>query len=72
MTHHYTGKLKSVFEQELVLTDAAWIPDDGRFSDALTSGQFAEVEPFPDGDVIIGRGSILEASIVSVTPRSQK
>ena len=72
VTHHYTGKLAAVHAQELVLTDAAWIADDGRFMQAVASGQFNEVEPYPDGDVIIGRGSILDATIISAVPRSQK
>lgn len=56
-----TGKLVAVADQELVLEDAAWIPDTGRFSTALVSGAFSEVEPFPDGRVIIGRGAVIEA-----------
>ena len=72
VTHHYTGKLVRVHQSELVLTDAAWIADDGRFADALKSGSFGEVEPYTDGEVVIGRGAILDASIISTVPRSQK
>lgn len=72
VTHHHTGRLVAVTEHELVLEDAAWIADDGRFADVLKSGQFGEVEPFPDGPVIIGRGSIIDAVRISTTPRSQK
>jgi len=72
VTHHHTGRLVAVTKQELVLEDAAWIADDGRFSDALKSGQFREVEPFPDGPVIIGRAAVIDAVKISTTPRSQK
>ncbi len=72
VTHHHTGRLVAVTEHELVLEDAAWIADDGRFADALKSGAFSEVEPFPDGPVIIGRGSVIDAVKISATPRSQK
>ena len=72
VTHHHTGRLVAVTEHELVLEDAAWIADDGRFADALKTGNFSEVEPFPDGPVIIGRGSIIDAVRISTTPRSQK
>jgi hypothetical protein len=72
VTHHYTGRLNRVGPLELVLTDAAWIADDGRFSDALKSGEFSEVEPYPDGEVIIGRGAILDACIVDKLQRSKK
>lgn len=72
VTHHYTGVLAEVHAMELVLTEAAWIADDGRFMQAVASGQFNEVEPFPDGPVIIGRGAILDACVISSVPRSQK
>ena len=67
-----TGVLIAVTPQELVLKDAAWIADTGRFADALKSAQFNEVEPFPDGKVIIGRGSIIDAVEIKASPRSQK
>jgi hypothetical protein len=67
-----TGRLVAVTPQELVLEDAAWIADTGRFADALKSVQFNEVEPFPSGRVIVGRGSIIDAAKIDSTPRSQK
>ena len=67
-----TGRLIAVTPQELLLEDAAWIADTGRFSDALKSLTFNEVEPFPDGNVIIGRGGIIDAVKIKTAPRSQK
>ena len=67
-----TGKLVAVTEHELVLEEAAWIADTGRFSDALLSHEFSEVEPFPTGQVIIGRGSIVDAVKISKLPRVKK
>ncbi len=67
-----TGRLVAVTDQELVLEDAAWIADTGRFSDSLKKCEFNEVEPFPDGRVIIGRGSVIDAVQVSKLNRSQK
>lgn len=59
-----TGRLKWVGDKEIVLEEAAWIADTGRFSDALLdAGKLNEVEPFPTGDVIVGRGSIIDAVI---------
>ncbi len=73
VTHHYTGKLTRVTNREIVLVDAAWIADDGRFYDALKTGNFSEIEPYPDGDVIVGRGAILDAHVVPYAlPRNQK
>lgn len=67
-----TGRLVAVTPQELVLEDAAWIADTGRFADALKSAKFNEVEPFPDGRVIIGRGGIIDAVKIGDVQRSQK
>ena len=67
-----TGRLVAVTDKELVLEDAAWIADTGRFSDSLKKAEFQEVEPFPDGKVIIGRGSVIDAVKIPIAPRSQK
>ena len=73
VTHHYTGKLVSVGEKELVLTQAAWIADDGRFAQAVASGEFNEVEPYPaKAMVIIGRGALLDAVVIPKLPVTQK
>ena len=66
------GKLVAVTAQELVLEDASWIADTGRFADAVEKAEFSEVEPFPDGKVIIGRGSVIDAVKIKKIPRSQK
>lgn len=67
-----TGKLVSVSEQELVLEDAAWIADTARFHDFLKDpAKASEVEPFPN-KVIIGRGSVIDASTIESLPREQK
>lgn len=67
-----TGRLVAVTQQELVLEDAAWIADTGRFADALKTGKFNEVEPFPDGQVIVGRGAVIDAVQITALPREQK
>lgn len=67
-----TGKVVAVTDHEIVLEDAAWIADTGRFADALNSAKFSEVEPFPDGQVIIGRGAVIDACQISKAPREQK
>lgn len=73
VTHHLTGKLVEVHAQELVLTDAAWIADDGVFSEAMLTGAFNEVEPLPEGKHIVGRASLIDARAVSFAlPRSKK
>lgn len=67
-----TGRLVAVTDKELVLEDAAWIADTGRFADAVSNAEFGEVEPFPNGRVIIGRGAIIDAVRISKVSRSQK
>jgi hypothetical protein len=67
-----TGRLVAVTEHELVLENAAWIADTGRFFDSLQACTFAEVEPFPTGQVIVGRGSIVDAVQIATLPTSQK
>ena len=74
VTHIYTGKLVGVYEQELELLDAAWIADTGRFSDSLKDfSNFDEVEPFPSGKCVIGRGALCDYHPTNEDlPRSQK
>jgi hypothetical protein len=72
VTMTVTGRLVAVHAQELVLQDAAWIADSGRWADALRTGEFAEVEPFPEGCVIVGRGAVVDACRLSTPlPRVQ-
>lgn len=72
VTHHHTGVLAGVTDQEIIVKDAAWIADDGRLTDSLKTGNFSEVEMFPIGNVLIGRGSIIDATEISAIPTSQK
>jgi hypothetical protein len=72
VTHHYTGRLEAVYQKELVLSECAWIADDGRFHTALSTGELNEVEPML-GNVIIGRASVIDASVwTHKLPRTQK
>lgn len=72
VTHYYTGKLVSICENEIVLSDAAWIADTGRFHQAISNGVLDEIEPF-DSDVIISRGAIVDATEWKhELPRNQK
>lgn len=61
VTMNFTGRISAVFPGEIVLEDAAWIADSGRFAEALATGKLSEVEPYP-GSVIIGRGAIVDVS----------
>ena len=67
-----TGVLVSIDEHEIVLKDAAWIADTGRFNETLKSLNFNEVEPFPDGLVAVGRGALIDAVRIASAPRKVK
>jgi len=54
------GKLERVTDKELILSDASWIADTGRFGQCLAKGTFDEVEKLPDS-VIVSRGAIVDA-----------
>ena len=60
VTMAITGCLKEAGKTELVLEDACWIADTGRFADFLATGKLNECEPFPVGNVLIGRSSIID------------
>lgn len=66
------GTLVSVNEHEIILRDASWIADTGRFSAALESCDFGEVESFPAGLIAIGRGAVIEAVQIKKVPRGVK
>lgn len=66
VTHYYTGRCARVTDGELVLLDAAWIADTGRFHEFVAHGakKANEVEPYPNGcEVIVPRGGIIDASV---------
>jgi hypothetical protein len=61
VTHYFTGRLIWVGEKELVIEDAAWIADTGRFNQFMKGETVNEVEPFPKGSrVIVARGSLID------------
>jgi hypothetical protein len=69
-----TGVIKAVYANEIVLTDACWIADTGRWHDFLKNpeGIAKEIEPFTD-DVIVGRGGLIDAQKVpAFSKRVQK
>lgn len=66
------GRVIAASKQYIILEDAAWIADTGRFADALKSCKFNETEPFPDGQVILSAGAIIDAVKVDSVVRSQK
>ena len=61
VTYFALGRLTHVGDKELVLEEASWVADTGRFGDALKTGRLLEVEPFP-AELIVGRAAIVDAT----------
>ena len=73
VTKYFTGRLVGITPNELILDQCAWIADTGRYAGAMASGNFNEVEPFPDGIVIVSRGAnVIVRPWGLVLPRGQK
>ena len=61
VTLYYTGRLKEIVGDWLVLEDATWIADTGRFHDFLKDGLCNEYESFVSS-VRIPIGSIIDVT----------
>lgn len=61
VTHYYTGRVVLLTRDEVVLSDAAWVADTGRYHVALRDGTLVEVEPYPE-PVSIARGAIVDVA----------
>jgi hypothetical protein len=74
VTHYTTGKIVLLTRDEVVLDEAAWIADSGRWSTVLQTGSPNEVEPYPAGVLVtVGRGAIVDAcDWRHALPRTQK
>ena len=59
VTLYHTGHVVALDDREILLTDAAWIADTGRFHDAIKNSTLNEVEPIP-GPVMVNRGAVID------------
>lgn len=56
------GEVVDVYPGEVVIKNASWIADTARWNEFLRDGKTNEVEPYPEGDlVIVNRGALIEA-----------
>jgi hypothetical protein len=63
VTHYYTGRIILLTKEEIVLEDAAWIADTGRFSEAMKTGTLNEVEPYASGQLVsVSRGGVVDVA----------
>lgn len=61
VTYHSTGEVVGVVDGFVLLKDAAWVADSGRFSETIKTGALNEVEPVEEMYVALG-------SVVDVFP----
>ena len=61
VTVYHVGRLIAVDAHTLVLADASWVADMGRFGASLSSGTLNEVERFAD-DVFVARGAVVDVT----------
>lgn len=59
VTYHILGKIEKISGSFLVLSEASWIADSGRFGKAIRDGELSEVEYV--GDAIVSMNSIVDA-----------
>ena len=72
VTYHYIGYARGVEGGFLVLEDASWVADSGRWADALATGVLQEVEPYP-GTAYVNMAAIVDCSEwTHPLPREQK
>lgn len=61
VTYHWVGTIEAIFPTEIVLKDASWVADTGRFHVALESGFDGNSEIEFAGKAIVHRGAIIDA-----------
>jgi hypothetical protein len=56
------GECTGDYLDVIVLKNASWVADTGRYQQALQSGNFSEVELYPsESEVIVGKGGLIDA-----------
>lgn len=59
VTYHMVGKIERISGNFLVLEDASWVADSGKFSTAIAKGELSEIEYV--GDAIVSMPAIVDA-----------
>ena len=61
VTMHYVGHVIDITADWIILDNASWVADSGRFGEALATGKLNETELFPN-QVWVGRGAIVDVT----------
>ncbi len=59
VTYHLVGRVICATPEYLILQDASWVADSGRFMQAIKDGTLSEVEPV--GIAVVNRDAIVDA-----------
>jgi hypothetical protein len=71
VTYHMLGVLERVSGAFLVLKEASWVADSGKFSTAIAKGELSEIEYV--GDAIVSMNAIVDAfPWIAKVPRETK
>jgi len=65
VTYHWVGKVEKITGKFMILKDASWVADSGRFMNAIKEGTLNEVEP-------VGNAIINMETIVDICPWKHK
>jgi len=60
VTYHLVGRIARIEGRFIILADAAWVADSGRWAQALSTGVLNEVEPYP-GEVAVNLDTVTDA-----------
>lgn len=71
VTMIYTGRLKDIGAQELLIDEAAWIPETERWMDFAATGAHKEAEPYTK-PIVLMRGALLDVTEIPSVIRMQK
>ena len=69
-----TGRVVATYDTYIELDNASWIADTGRYANAVRSGEFSEVEPYPYNLVVkVPLGDLVDGFVAPwPLPRTQK
>lgn len=73
VTLYFTGRIDAITDTDIVISEAAWIADTGRFADFIKDCEKGapEVEPM-NRPYILSRSGIIGAIDAKTLPRSQR
>jgi hypothetical protein len=72
VTMIFTGRLVAVFKDELLLTSCHWVAETARWNEFIAETKTNEHESYGNREVIVGRGSVIDACVLSKLPEGNK